>query len=137
MTAAVPVWKTSVWIVPTRWRRCWRRTPSSSLPAVPIAALACPTASIRRFRPLSACWRRYRTLSAGRRTTGQIAPKPHAGGQKPRLDAVAQTIVRRLVDEPPDPTLEHRCARLAKEAGIRVSVPTMCRVQRLTLRPVT
>jgi hypothetical protein len=137
MTAAVPVWKTSVWIVPTRWRRCWRRTLACSSPAVPIAALACPTVPFRGLRPLSGCWRRYRTLSAGRRTTGQIAPKPHAGGQKPRLDAVAQTIVRWLVDDPPDPTLEHRCAHLAKEAGIRVSVPTMCRVLRLTLRPVT
>jgi transposase len=30
--------------------------------------------------------RRYRTV-------GDIAPKPHAGGQRPRLDPKAQTVV--------------------------------------------
>jgi transposase len=39
------------------------------------------------------------------RATGDIAPKPHAGGQKPRLDAAAQTVVQRLVVDPPDATL--------------------------------
>ena|SRR5262245_42780158 len=68
------------------------------------------------------------------RTTGDIAPKPHAGGQKPRLDAAAQAVVRRSVDDHPDATLEEWCTRVAAERGVRVSVPTMCRVlQRLGL----
>jgi transposase len=68
------------------------------------------------------------------RTTGDIAPKPQAGGQKPRLDTAAQAIVRRLVDDHPDATLEELCTRVAAERGVRVSVPTMCRVlQRLGL----
>jgi transposase len=68
------------------------------------------------------------------RTTGELAPKPHAGGQKPRLDAAAAALVRRLVDDNADVTLEELCARVADETGVRVSVATMCRVlQRLGL----
>jgi transposase len=68
------------------------------------------------------------------RTTGDIAPKPHAGGQKPRLDAATAALVRRLVHDNADVTLEELCARVAAETGVRVSVATMCRVlQRLGL----
>jgi transposase len=38
------------------------------------------------------------------RTTGDIAPKPHAGGQRPRLDAATATLVRRLVHGDADTT---------------------------------
>jgi len=64
------------------------------------------------------------------RTTGTIAPKPHAGGQRSRLDVAAQVQVRRLVHDQPDATLEELCTRAAETTGIRVSVPTMCRVVR-------
>ena len=68
------------------------------------------------------------------RTTGSIAPKPHAGGQKPSLDAAADTLVRQLVHDNTDMTLEELCTRVAAERGVRVSVATMCRVlQRLGL----
>jgi transposase len=68
------------------------------------------------------------------RPTGAIAPKPHAGGQRPRLDVAAQALVRQLVHEQPDAILEELCTRAAEMTGIRVSVPTMCRlVQRLGL----
>jgi transposase len=68
------------------------------------------------------------------RATGDIAPKPHAGGQRPRLDVAAQTVVQRLVGDNPDATLEELCTGVAVETGRRVSVPTMCRVlQRLGL----
>jgi transposase len=68
------------------------------------------------------------------RTTGDIAPKPHAGGQRPRLDAAAAALVRRLVLDDVDLTLEELCARVADAQGVRVSVATMCRVlQRLGL----
>ena len=67
------------------------------------------------------------------RTTGSIAPKPHAGGQKPSLDAAA-TLVRQLVHDNTDITLEELCARVAAARGVRVSVATMCRgLQRLGL----
>jgi transposase len=68
------------------------------------------------------------------RTTGDIAPKPHAGGQRPRLGATADALVRRLVHENTDITLEELCARVADEVGVHVSVATMCRaLQRLGL----
>jgi transposase len=69
-----------------------------------------------------------------RRTTGDIAPKPHAGGQRPSLDAAATTLVQQLVHDNADLTLEELCARVADDRGIHVSVATMCRVlQRLGL----
>jgi transposase len=38
------------------------------------------------------------------RTTGDIAPKPHAGGQRPSLDAAAHTLVQQLVHANADMT---------------------------------
>jgi transposase len=68
------------------------------------------------------------------RMTGDIAPKPHGGGQRPRLDVAADTLVRRLVQDNADITLEELCGHVAAEVGARVSVATMCRVlQRLGL----
>jgi transposase len=68
------------------------------------------------------------------RTTGDIAPKPHAGGPRLRLDTTAATLVRRLMHDNADLTLEELCAHVADERGVRVSVATMCRVlQRLGL----
>jgi transposase len=68
------------------------------------------------------------------RTTGNTAPKPHAGGQKPRLDATAHAMIQRLVSAHPDATLQELGAGVAAATGVRVSVATMCRVlQRLGL----
>jgi transposase len=68
------------------------------------------------------------------RTTGTIAPKPHAGGQRPRLDEATHGLLRQLVRDDPDLTLHELCTRMATETGVRVSVPTMCRIlQRLGL----
>jgi transposase len=68
------------------------------------------------------------------RTTGDMVPKPHGGGQRPCLDAAAQAQVRRLVHHQSDATLEELCTRVAETTGLRVSVPTLCRVvQRLGL----
>jgi transposase len=66
--------------------------------------------------------------------TGDIPPKPHAGGQKLRPNVAPHTIVQRLVGDHPDATLEALYTGAAGETGLRVSVPTMCRVlQRLGL----
>src|SRR5215831_7649354 len=66
------------------------------------------------------------------RTTGQLTPKPPTGGQKPRLAATAQAMLQGMVQAQPNSTLEGLCTRVAAATGIRVSVPTMCRVlQRL------
>lgn len=69
-----------------------------------------------------------------RRTTGEIAPRPHAGGRQPRCDAAALALVRQLVRDQPDVTLAELCAQLRRQGGLRLSVATMCRVlQRLRL----
>jgi transposase len=68
------------------------------------------------------------------RTTGDIAPKPHAGGQKLRFDAAAQAMSRCLVRAHPDATLQELRTKVAAATGVRVSLATMCRVlQRLGL----
>jgi transposase len=68
------------------------------------------------------------------RTTGTIGPKPHAGGQRRRLNEAAHVVLRQLVHDDPDLTLHELCTRIATETSVRVSVPTMCRVlQRLGL----
>jgi transposase len=64
------------------------------------------------------------------RTTGDIAPKPHAGGHQPRLDTAAATLVRQLVHDNADLTLEELCSRVADAVGVRVSLATMCRMLR-------
>jgi transposase len=69
-----------------------------------------------------------------RRTTGAIAPRPHAGGRQPHCDPAALALVRQLVREQPDATLAELCAQLQQRRGLRISVATMCRVlQRLGL----
>lgn len=68
------------------------------------------------------------------RTTGELGPKPHGGGQKPQVDAAAQARIRQVVREHPDATLGELCAWLADATGVRVSMATRCRVvQRLAL----
>jgi len=63
------------------------------------------------------------------RMTGQLAPKPHVGSQKPRLDAAAHAVLRDLVGPQPDSTLEELCTRIAAATGIQASLPTMCRMR--------
>ena len=69
-----------------------------------------------------------------RRTTGEIAPRPHAGGRQPRCDPAALALVRQLVHEQPDATLAELCTQLQQQRGLRISLATMCRLlQRLGL----
>jgi transposase len=72
-------------------------------------------------------------LRRRRRSTGAIAPRPHAGGRRAICNEEALTIVRRLVHEQPDATLAELCERLLAQRGLRVSVPTMGRLV-ITLR---
>ena len=63
-----------------------------------------------------------------RRTTGDIAPRPHAGGRRALYDEAALAVVRRLVHEQPDAPLAECCERLFAQRGLPVSVPTMGRL---------
>jgi transposase len=73
-------------------------------------------------------------LMRRRHPTGEIAPRPHAGGRQPHCDPPTLTLVRHLVQAQPDATLAELCTQLQQRRGVRVSVATMCRVlQRLGL----
>jgi transposase len=63
-----------------------------------------------------------------RRTSGDIAPHPHAGGRRPICDATALAHIRRLVHGHPDATLAELSEQLAAQHGLRVSVPTLGRL---------
>src|SRR5262245_1062912 len=63
-----------------------------------------------------------------RRTTGTIAPRPHAGGRQSSCDAAAQEVVRQWLGEQADATREELCTRLVQRQSLRVSVPTMSRL---------
>jgi transposase len=76
----------------------------------------------------------FEQLLRRRRTTGEMAPRLHAGGRQPLCDPAALALVRQLVREQPDATLAELCAQLQHRRGLRLSVATMCRVlQRLGL----
>jgi transposase len=63
-----------------------------------------------------------------RRTTGSIAPRPHAGGRRASCDEAARLLVRRAVQIHPDASLAELCEQLSVQRGLRVSVPTMSRL---------
>ena len=63
-----------------------------------------------------------------RRMTGDIAPRPHAGGRRARGDEAALGLVRRRVHAHPDATWAARCAHVSTQRGLRGRVPTMSRL---------
>jgi transposase len=67
-------------------------------------------------------------LRRRRRTTGTIAPQPHAGGRRASCDGAAIRLVRRMVQDRPDATLAELCEQLYAQRGLHVSVPTMSRL---------
>jgi transposase len=66
-------------------------------------------------------WRR-------RRTTGEIAPRPYAGGRQARGEPAALTFVCPFVREPPDATLAELWAQLRQRRGRPLRVAPMGRV---------
>lgn len=65
---------------------------------------------------------------------GTVEPAPHGGGKLSKLNLQQIEIVVELVKEDNDATLQQLCARLEERTGMKVSVPTMCRLlQRLEL----
>jgi transposase len=61
-------------------------------------------------------------------STGNIAPRPHAGGRRTLCDESARALVRPFVEEHPGATLAECCAWLFAQRGLRLSVPTMGRL---------
>src|SRR3954452_9694886 len=65
------------------------------------------------------------------RAEGRRCAKPHAGGRAPGIDTAGEAILRALVAQRNDRTLEEYREQLAaRAAGRRVSRPTLCRTLR-------
>lgn len=62
------------------------------------------------------------------RETGDILPKPHAGGPKPKLNEAQLKLVKALVEADNDATLDQLRQRLADETSISISRATMGRI---------
>jgi transposase len=68
------------------------------------------------------------------RETGDLAPKPHGGGPKPKLNAEQLSLVITLVEADNDATLEELCEQVQDKTTIAISRSTMGRVlQQLNL----
>jgi transposase len=65
------------------------------------------------------------------RAEGRRCAKPHAGGRAPGIDTAGEAILRALVSERNDRTLDEYREQLAERTGgLRVSRPTLCRTLR-------
>jgi transposase len=62
-----------------------------------------------------------------KRETGSVAPLAHGGGRQPSLSEKEHHLLRRKVKEQPDASLAELQERLATEAGVTVSLPTIHR----------
>ena len=66
--------------------------------------------------------------------TQSIEPSPHGGGKPLSVNEGQLNLVSQLVEEDNDATLQQLCDRLAARTGLKISVPTMCRLlQKLNL----
>lgn len=66
--------------------------------------------------------------------TKSVEPKAHGGGKPPLIKVQQSDIINQLVEADNDATLQQLCTRLEEKTGVKVSVPTMCRLlQRLEL----
>lgn len=63
---------------------------------------------------------------ARKRKTDSCAPLPHAGGV-PRKLAAAEAVIRAVVKEQPDVTLQELCERVKQESNIKSDPSLMCR----------
>lgn len=68
------------------------------------------------------------TLIGRYQDTGRVEPLPHGGGNQPKLKNEHLEILKQLVQENNDATLEKLCELLNAKTQIRVSRATMGRV---------
>jgi transposase len=75
-----------------------------------------------------------RKLLKRHQETGGIEPKPHSGGASAKLTEEHYVLVESMIAENNNITLVVLCKQIEAKTGIRVSVPTMCRIlQKLKL----
>jgi transposase len=63
-----------------------------------------------------------------RRTTGEIAALPHGGGRRPLCQEKEHQLVRRLIEQQPDATLDELCEAVERKRQLQLSRPTMSRL---------
>jgi transposase len=69
------------------------------------------------------------------REHGSVAPKPHAGGARPKVDAAGGAVLAALVAERNDRTLAELAALYGHRTGVAVSIHAVRRAcGRLDLR---
>ena len=61
------------------------------------------------------------------RRTGSGAPKPHGGGNPPRIDQSQYALLTALVQQHPDATLKELCGYLQERTEVTVSKSSMQR----------
>ena len=69
-------------------------------------------------------------LLARRRRLGTIDAKPHTGGPAPRLDANGREILRQILREDNDLTLEELSERVRSRLGVELSSSRLGRIVR-------
>ena len=69
------------------------------------------------------------------RESGAVAPKPHAGGARSRVDAAGAAVLEDLVDARAERTLAERAAAYRERTGVALSTDAVWRAcKRLDLR---
>ena len=61
------------------------------------------------------------------RTSGDLSPRPHTGGQKPQIGSEQHAALQQLIAAAPDATLAALCTQWQEREGILVSQATMSR----------
>lgn len=75
-----------------------------------------------------------RKLLKRHQEAGTIDPKPHSGGASAKLTPEHFDVIKQVIAENHNITLATLCHQMEVQTGIRVSVPTMCRIlQKLKL----
>ena len=68
------------------------------------------------------------------RQTGTVDSEPHRGGKPPKLNPEQIDLVKELIEQHSDATLQELCNMLESQSGIRISRSTMSRItQKLRL----
>ena len=67
----------------------------------------------------------YRLLKRYKATVS-VEPHPHGGGKPSLLNCQQIDVLRQLVEEDNDATLQQLSVRFIEKTGIKVSIPTIC-----------
>jgi transposase len=69
------------------------------------------------------------------KTEGTLAPRPHGGGQRPKLDEPAMEQLAEMVEEKNDRTLEEYQHEVQERLGVQMSITSVHRALEKLRRP--